>query len=297
MPGSGKIVTSAEFTRHFGQLRLSTSDDPVFITHHGRPTHVLLTARQYERLAAEDDPAGDEALPHIPPTEVLASWIEHGILVIDKAMKIVLANPVGQAMADRTEAELIGRRLYDALPILEGSLTQNYINRAVASGETYSADLPSVFRPGAWVRLEIHPSSRNVTLMFRDITEDVVNHRMADAKRSVFDAIANHPGIGYARLDARGHIVEATESMCRLVHLPPERLVNIAFSDLVLISRRSSFREALNGTLRGEGATRIETELLANDGGVLAADIVINELRGTYGMEGVVVVLTRRSVG
>ena len=44
-------VSSREFNQNTGRAKMAAKKGPVFITDRGRPSHVLLTAEEYERLA------------------------------------------------------------------------------------------------------------------------------------------------------------------------------------------------------------------------------------------------------
>lgn len=45
-----KTVTAQEFNRDASKVKRAASDEPVLITDHGRPSHVLVTFEEYERL-------------------------------------------------------------------------------------------------------------------------------------------------------------------------------------------------------------------------------------------------------
>lgn len=287
-------VTSAELVRQFGNLRHTMGDATVFVTHHGRTTHALLSAAQYQKLTANPQRgAGPDDSALLPTLREFADWVPHGVVSLDTEMTVIMANRVAHAIFDKRDGELVGANLFTAVPALNGSLAQTYIKRAAAGKEVCVADLPSIFRPESWVRLEVYPLARTTTLMFRDITEDMQNHRLADAKRAIVDAITLHGGIGYMRLNVRGQIERADASMCAMVQLPEERLLQIGIADLVPIANRVAFRERLEKVLRGEGPQRVETVLLSNDGTHLAVTAAITDLPGIYGNEGAVVIVTR----
>ncbi|MGO1524400.1 MAG: type II toxin-antitoxin system prevent-host-death family antitoxin [Nesterenkonia sp.] len=55
----GIIVTSREFNRDVSAAKRAAERGPVTITDHGRRSHVLLTAQEFDRLAGEPELVGD----------------------------------------------------------------------------------------------------------------------------------------------------------------------------------------------------------------------------------------------
>ena len=46
-------VTSSELDQDVGRAGKAAKSGPVFITHHGKPAHVLLSIEDYQRLAGQ----------------------------------------------------------------------------------------------------------------------------------------------------------------------------------------------------------------------------------------------------
>lgn len=305
MPGQGgdmvmrnefdqPTVSSADFARRFGQLRQMQDDETIFITHHGRATHVLTTVRHYNALKDREADGRIDSAAAPPALHDFANCLTIGVVLIDYDLRVAAANHVAHAQLDRQKGDLVGQRVFQAVPQLQGSLVETYVRRSVASREPASAEIPSLFRPDSWVRVDIHPFARHVTILFHDITEDMQRHRLADTRRSLGEAIAAHDGIGYVCLNTRGHIDRVEPTFCDMVHLSAERLHHVAIADLVPVAHRVAFREALDQVLSGEGAHTIDSALLSNDGAAVAVRVTIAELRGIYGNEGAIVLLTRR---
>lgn len=55
----GTTITSREFNRDVSAAKRAAQSGPVTITDHGRPSHVLLTAEEYERLLGGTRIVGD----------------------------------------------------------------------------------------------------------------------------------------------------------------------------------------------------------------------------------------------
>lgn len=52
-------ITSRDFNRDVSAAKRAAEHGPVTITDHGRPSHVLLTAEEFDRLSGRQEPMGD----------------------------------------------------------------------------------------------------------------------------------------------------------------------------------------------------------------------------------------------
>lgn len=52
-------ITSRDFNRDVSAAKRAAEQGPVMITDHGRPSHVLLTAKEFDRLTGRQEPMGD----------------------------------------------------------------------------------------------------------------------------------------------------------------------------------------------------------------------------------------------
>lgn len=52
-------ITSRDFNRDVSAAKRAADQGPVTITDHGRRSHVLLTAEEFDRLTGGQDPMGD----------------------------------------------------------------------------------------------------------------------------------------------------------------------------------------------------------------------------------------------
>jgi PAS domain S-box-containing protein len=130
-------------------------------------------------------------------------------------------------------------------------------------------------------------------LLLRDITLDMQQHRLADAKGAMLRAMALHGTIGTMRLSAQGFIKDADPAFCALIGLPEGKLIDIALPDLIDIASRPVFRRQMEQVLRGESDVSLETQLLTNADGPYPIDAALVRLSGTYGTEGAVMIVTR----
>ena len=290
---SGRVVvTSAELTRQFGHLRQSASRTPVFITHHGRETHVLLGIVDYHSLSRSDGAAA-QGDPRLPTIEHLANWMHQGCIVMDREERVIVANGTAHAMTKRRSGALVGRRFFEAAPELDGSMAQRHIERAMTSRTAAALDLPSSFRRDAWIRLSVYPTEHSTTLLFHDITPDVEADKLADPRQAAIDAMHAHAEVGSLRIDVRGRIEQSDDWCARALGVPQARLREIAICDLVPREQRDALRQTVSSVLGGADTAGFDTQFLANDGTLIAVRGTMTPLRGAYGAEGAIVVLTR----
>lgn len=285
-------VSSSEFPRKFGQLRQMRDDQAIVVTHHGRATHVLTTVRRYLAMQRRGGADGTESASTASLNELI-NCLGIGVLLIGYDLRVIAANKVILAQLKWRDGDLSGRNMFDTLPLLRGSLVETCLHRTVASKEPSSAEIRSLFGTDRWVRAEIYPFSSYVAVLFHDFTDDMNSTRLADAHNSLRKAIAEHDGIGYAHLNTRGHIEQTEPTFREILRLPEDRLRNVELADLISVSQRVTFREALDRVLTGEGARTIDSAILSNEGRVVPVRITMAELRGAYGNEGAIVLLTK----
>jgi PAS domain-containing protein len=285
----GIFVRASEFARQFGHL--SQAGRTVFVTHHGRETHALLPIANYHEFVATAKHDDHDA---IFSNQELADWLPLLLVVIDDQRTIVMANRTAHAMARKGEGALPGRGLFDAFPALKETMFESYCNRTERTGEPCSFELPGLFGSDTWHRMETFRTHQGVVMLARDITDDVKAYRLADTKKALIEAILAHGGIGYIWFNVRGRIEQVDEAMSDLLQLPRERLSNVPVIDLVPVGQRVMLRDVIEGVLSHGGTQRFETEFLCNDGTIVPAVGAIKDLRGVYGSEGAVMVVTRK---
>lgn len=287
---SSVVATAAEVVRSFSHWRDVASKSPVFITNHGRETHVLLDIGEFRDLIG---PKGASNRSNGNDLIGLAEWIDEALVICDQDLRIEYANRVAGAVCRRPTGDMIGRLLVEVLPSISGSLMEVHARRTVVGGEPSAADIPSPFSEGAWLRFQSFPLGGTNVLMFRDITEDVQRHRLADVKAAIIEAMSVHGEVGYVRLSVRGTVERVDQPFCDMVELDEQRLIGITLADLVVRDQRVLFRDRLESVLQGGAAQRLQAGFLSNSGKVAHAKLSIVQLHGAYGAEGAVVMLTR----
>ena len=77
-------LSSRAFNQDIGRAKKAASEGPVFITERGKPTHVLLTIADYQRLASGPRRVADAlAMPGIADIDVDPPRINIGVRAAD----------------------------------------------------------------------------------------------------------------------------------------------------------------------------------------------------------------------
>ncbi|PZU61911.1 MAG: histidine kinase [Sphingobium sp.] len=260
-PAESPVVTAADLVRGFSECRDMATRTPLYITHHGRATHVLLGVSAEEKLFA------------------LADWVDQAVIICDQDMRVDFVNRVASAICRKPVGQMVGPKLDVVLPSISGSLMEVHVRRTVSGGEPSAADIPSPFADGAWLRLQSFPLGRSTVIMFRD-------------KAAIIEAMTAHGDVGYVRLSVRGTIDAVDVPFTDMLSLPRERVMGVQLTDLVLTHGRAAFRQALERAMQGQGAQCVQTMLLSNRGEAVAVKASIVALHGAYGAEGAVVLIT-----
>ncbi|GAM07178.1 PAS domain-containing protein [Novosphingobium sp. MBES04] len=137
-------VSAAEFVRKFARFRDESHDSPVFITHHGRETHVLCPIDLWNRIGG-GEPGENPKQRNESANFALADWIDDGIIACDENMRVVYANRNAHALTKSQPGTLIGPALIEALPCISGSLLEVQARQTLVHGHPNMADIPSPF--------------------------------------------------------------------------------------------------------------------------------------------------------
>lgn len=285
-------VPAADFVRNFGSWRMEALQRPVFITSHKKVTHVLLNAAEFEDFKVNLDgnhasaPGRDEMLRQ------LFEWFDEAVIVCDEGYDIIFANRVAGAVCRIGGDDLRGKNLFAVLSSIGGTMMDIQIRRTAMSSEPSASDIPSPFAEGKWLHLQTFAFHERTVIKFRDITDDVLNHRLAETKATILRAMATNGAIGYARLSLRATIDRVNEPFCRMIGLSEARLTGANILELVSSDEKVAFRAAVERAIRLNEDTALTVSMISNHGPNVAARFSVVGLHGAYGAEGAVCICT-----
>lgn len=286
-------VSAADFVRGFANWRVQSARSPVFVTHHGKDAHVLISLDEYRRLGDGGKEAGDACLRD--SQILLLESVRDALILLDREGHVVALNPAASDMFEIAAAAVVGQPLTAALPTIGTSCIYPHIIRMIDHRERFSGELPSLVRPGQWLRADLVPLPVGGAIILRDVTEMVAARECASAQQAAIRAIDVDAGIGHALISVRDTVEYANDALIGMIGVGQEAIRRVRFSALLAMSARHRFSEALEALFRTGTSARLESELVSREGLAIPVTLSIVERRGTYGSEGAAVVVTRRS--
>lgn len=283
-------VSAADMVRHFSAIRRRAAQAPVYITHHGRDTHVLCPAQQFHALHG----ARDDALPSSVPLDVLqlSAWIDQGMILFDPDGQVTHANSALLALMPHNPTDMIGRPLFEALPELCGSLAEPHLRRAMKHGELALFDMRSPFLPDRWLHCRIAPIGKQIVLLVRDATRDMDALRQSDQQDELMRAVEASHHVGYVRLGARGYIRSVNNAFAALVGTAAEQMIDMHFCRMTAPNARIALSEELEIVL-GQGKDRtIRAQLMHGEGELLDVQMGVTCVKSAFGHDGAAIVVS-----
>lgn len=282
-------VSAADMVRHFSAIRQRAAAAPVYVTHHGRDTHVFCSARQFHTLANHH--GADPQLLSLDAVQ-LSAWIDQGMILFETDGTIVHANATLLSLMPHNPGDLVGRSLFDALPELMGSLAEPYLRRAMKHAELALFDMRSPFQADAWLQCRIAPVGRQVVLLMRDATREMDALRRSDQQDELMRAVEASHHVGYVRLSARGYIQSVNGAFAEFVGLAERHLLDMHFCRLAEPMARISLSDELEAVL-GQGEDRmIMARLMHSEGELRDVRMGMVCMRTAYGHDGAAVVVS-----
>ncbi len=289
-------VSAADFIRGFANWRLQSAREPVVVTHHGKDAHVLISLDDYRRLDADPADVADVANRLEQSLAGLLESIRDAVILIDRQWRIVAANPAVCDMLERSCADLIGAPLTTAVPRIEGSLLAQHIVRLIDHRERFSGEVPDIFRPRQWLRVDLVPAPVGGALVLRDVSDALNDFAANDARQALLAAVEVEGAIGHARISVREAVEAANDTLLEMIGVDAAAIRRVRFSAFLAIGHRAAFAEGLEELFRSGQPVRLASQIVTRDGDATDVTLTIAEVRGPYASDGAVVMVTRRPI-
>ena len=189
------------------------------------------------------DPTSEEVTVSDAPE--LLNTISDGVLVIDAEWRCRFANSAIEIMFPRARESVIGKPLWDILPIEENGGLIAQLKRALAERRTrviyWTADDN--------MRLQMHavPGENAITLLLS--VDYLVRYatRVAAESEARYRTVFEQSPDGIVIFDAQSRVADCNEAFARLLRSSRDSIIGLQIDDL----RDQRFRDALRAALTG----------------------------------------------
>lgn len=103
-------------------------------------------------------------------TAILES-ITEGFYALDSQWRFVYVNPQAQRLFKRPLDELLGQKIWDVLPDLDGTAMGRTFRRAMATRQPLVAETAGVVYPDRLFEMHMNPLANGLAVYFRDLTD------------------------------------------------------------------------------------------------------------------------------
>ncbi|AXE65622.1 hypothetical protein BBF93_16335 [Hyphomonas sp. CACIAM 19H1] len=176
--------------------------------------------------------------------------ISDAFFALDQDWRFTYINPQAEKLLQRSNADIIGKSIWEEFPEAVGSAFQDNYEHAVTFGESVSFE--EYFGPlGAWFEVSAYPMQDGLTVYFRDVTAQ----RRRDEHLRLLDAAVSR--LNDILLITEANSLDASVGEPRIVY------VNDAFVRLTGFSREEVIGQTPR-ILQGPGTDRSQLDRIRN---------------------------------
>jgi diguanylate cyclase (GGDEF)-like protein/PAS domain S-box-containing protein len=150
--------------------------------------------------------------------------IGEAFYAIDRDWHITYANRKAASFVGITPASAIGRRLFDVVPEVLGTMLHQHFERVLSTRE--AAFFEAYWEPrDAWAEVRVYPNDDGLSVYFHDISaRRKAESALRTSEQRLRDMIEMTPA-GYLLADGDGAIQEVNPALCRLSGYRKEELI------------------------------------------------------------------------
>jgi prevent-host-death family protein len=245
-------TTAAEISRNFGQWQDRALQGPVRVTHHGRPRVVIVSADQFERMAAGSG-AAEPSLRHADGETALASLMAgmaEGFIALDADLRITAVNGAVEALLGACSDDLVGQPIASVGDPSRAAVFVERYRWVLRTGEEATFESTAHIHRDRLLRVHAFPFRNSVGVTFTNLTEVTALRDSHAAWRADRRALAGHPAIAAASLNLLGFVVEANQAFLDFIGFSEDQLKDVRLTDLAAASDRQPLAHGLNDLLQ-----------------------------------------------
>lgn len=195
-----QTIPASELNRNFGRIQDEIADEPLIVTHRGRPRLAILSYDVFETLDdASDEAVQKAAAVHQRKLQAVLDNIDEGYMSLDRDWRYRTVNRVAELYLGHAREDLVGAVWTEAFPSARGSEAEAQLRRVMEHGVIVRFEWASVVHPGRKLDVRAFPlplPDGGVGVVFSNLGERAVSEqqaREAEAYAAALHAVLDEP--------------------------------------------------------------------------------------------------------
>ncbi|RPI16710.1 MAG: PAS domain S-box protein [Ignavibacteriae bacterium] len=190
--------------------------------------------------------------------------ITDNFIALDREFKFKYINKKVLERSNLNYEDVIGKSIWDVFPNMIGTIYEQYYRKAFEEQTPLNFAERSVLTD-EWYDVNIYPSEDGITVYGKNITEKKLAEDNLKASERTYRTLFNSTLDGIMIVNDEGYYIDVNESLCRMLKVPKEKLLNSYFTDYVPEDRMEDAIKAFE-SLKEKGYYEGEFPLKASDG-------------------------------
>lgn len=202
--------------------------------------------------------------------------ITDAFISLDRDGRLTYLNQQAVQLIQRSQPEgfpdLLGHRLWDIVPDLQGTAFERELQQALATEPTeITVTVEELYLPlGVWFEARIFPSADGVSIFLLDITE----RRAAQAELLEMSTALGNAVEGIARLSRDGYYIALNRAYAAVLGYQQEELIGLPWQLTIHPEDRAAVELAHRQAVQ-QGKAAVEARALRQDGFAFYQEIVV----------------------
>ncbi|APR79484.1 Sensor protein [Minicystis rosea] len=150
--------------------------------------------------------------------------ITDAFVAFDRTFRFTYLNRRAEAYFGRTRESLLGKSIWDELPVAVGGVYQRELERAVAEQRSIEFTAPALLSE-RWYGVSAYPSVEGVSVYFRDITAQRVAELSLRESEERYRSLFENTIDGVLLTTPEGAVLAVNPSACRMFHCSESELI------------------------------------------------------------------------
>jgi PAS domain S-box-containing protein len=205
---------------------------------------------------------------------------QDGILMLDAVSgEITAANPFLATLLGYSDAELLGRKLWEISPFDDAGKSRIAFEELQSLDYIRYDDLPLQTRDGRAIDVEfvsniyMSGTDRVIQCNIRDITDRNATKKAKQASDDRYRVLFDHAPDGILIADPTGRYIDVNPSMCRMLGYSRDELIGLSAADIVTGDEASHISAAMT-SIADHAEYRREWQFLSKSAKVVSADVM-----------------------